>query len=176
MTIETFPLSIPAKLHHNVLETHLIELAIRNGEARLAASGAVVAETGVHTGRSAQDKFTVRDATTETAVWWDNNKSMTPEQFDLLHGDFVAHAKHREMFVQDLYAGADPAHRLHTRVFVEYAWHALFIRHLLRRPAASELAGFTPAFTVGICRAFVPIPSATVFARKRLLPAILLSA
>ena len=54
----------------------------------------------------------------------------------------------RELFVQDLYAGADPAHRLNARIFVEYAWHALFIRHLLRRPAAAELAGFVPAFTV----------------------------
>jgi phosphoenolpyruvate carboxykinase (ATP) len=148
MTIETFPLSVPAKLHRNILETQLIELAIRRGEAHFASTGALVAETGAHTGRSAQDKFTVRDATTETAVWWDNNKSMTPEQFDLLHADFLDHAKHREMFVQDLYAGADPAHRLNTRVFVEYAWHALFIRHLLRRPAAGELAAFTPEFTV----------------------------
>ena len=49
-------------------------------------SGAFVVETGAHTGRSAQDKFTVRDATTEKAVWWDNNKAMTPEQFELLLG------------------------------------------------------------------------------------------
>ena len=50
--------------------------------------------------------------------------------------------------MQDLYAGADPAHRLNARIFTEYAWHALFIRHLLRRPTASELAGFKPEFTV----------------------------
>src|SRR5207237_74240 len=62
--------------------------------------------------------------------------------------DFSAHARTRELFVQDLYAGADPAHRLNARIFVEYAWHALFIRHLLRRPAVAELAGFVPAFTV----------------------------
>ena len=121
---------------------------MRRGEARFAASGALVVETGAHTGRSAQDKYTVRDATTEKAVWWDNNKPMSPEQFELLWADFRAHAKSREMFVQDLYAGADPAHRLNARVFVEYAWHALFIRNLLRRPAAAELAGFSPAFTV----------------------------
>ena len=66
----------------------LIEEAIRRGEARFAASGALVVETGAHTGRSAQDKYTVRDATTEKAVWWDNNKPMTPEQFDLLWADF----------------------------------------------------------------------------------------
>ena len=148
MTSEFFPLSAPAKVHHNTREAELTEEAIRRGEARFAASGALVVETGAHTGRSAQDKYTVRDATTDEAVWWDNNKPMTPEQFDTLWADFSAHARTRELFAQDLYAGADPAHRLNARVFVEYAWHALFIRHLLRRPAASELAGFVPAFTV----------------------------
>ena len=73
---------------------------------------------------------------------------MTPEQFDLLWADFSAHARTRELFIQDLHAGADPAHRLNARIFVEYAWHALFIRHLLRRPEASELARFVPEFTV----------------------------
>jgi phosphoenolpyruvate carboxykinase (ATP) len=148
MTDEIFPLSAPAKVHHNTREVELIEEAMRRGEARFAAFGALVVETGAHTGRSAQDKYTVRDATTEKAVWWDNNKPMSPEQFELLWADFRAHAKSREMFVQDLFAGADPAHRLNARVFVEYAWHALFIRNLLRRPAAGELAGFSPAFTV----------------------------
>jgi phosphoenolpyruvate carboxykinase (ATP) len=148
MTIELFPLNSSAKIKHNTGEVELIELAIRRGEGQFAASGALAVETGAHTGRSAQDKYTVRDATTEKVVWWDNNKAMTPEQFELLLSDFREHAKSRELFVQDLFAGADPARRLNARVFVEYAWHALFIRHLLRRPQASELAGFKPQFTV----------------------------
>ena len=148
MTIELFPLNSSAKIKHNTEEVELIELAVRRGEGQFAASGALAVETGAHTGRSAQDKYTVRDATTEKVVWWDNNKAMTPEQFELLLSDFREHAKSRELFVQDLFAGADPARRLNARVFVEYAWHALFIRHLLRRPQASELAGFKPQFTV----------------------------
>jgi phosphoenolpyruvate carboxykinase (ATP) len=148
MTIELFPLNSSATIKHNTGEAELIELAIRKGEAQFAASGALAVETGAHTGRSAQDKFTVRDATTEKVVWWDNNKPMTPEQFDVLLSDFREHAKSRELYVQDLFAGADPAQRLNARIFVEYAWHALFIRHLLRRPAAGELGGFKPQFTV----------------------------
>jgi phosphoenolpyruvate carboxykinase (ATP) len=148
MTGEAFPLNAAAKVHHNTREVELIEEALARREGRLAACGALVVETGAHTGRSAQDKFTVRDATTEKAVWWENNRAMSPEQFDLLWADFREHAKSRELFVQDLYAGADPVHRLSARIFVEYAWHALFIRHLLRRPAAAELAAFEPAFTV----------------------------
>ena len=148
MTHAPFPLTAPAKIHHNLLETELIEAAIARKEGRLAATGAFVAETGVHTGRSPTDKFTVRDATTETQIWWDNNKAMTPAAFDLLHADFLAHAKSREMFVQDLFAGADPKFRLNARIFTEFAWHSLFIRHLLRRPEAAELKGFAPEFTV----------------------------
>jgi ATP-dependent phosphoenolpyruvate carboxykinase len=148
MTIETLPLSLPSKVIHNTGTAELIELAIGRGEARFSAGGALAVETGVHTGRSVQDKFTVRDASTEKVVWWDNNKPMSPEQFELLWADFQAHARTRELFVQDLFAGADPAHRLNARIFLEYAWHALFIRHLLRRPKASELANFAPQFTV----------------------------
>ena len=148
MTMETLALSLPATVHHNWREAELIEAAIVRREGRFASSGAFAVETGVHTGRSVQDKYTVRDATTDKAIWWDNNKAMTPEQFDLLWKDFQEHIKTREVFVQDLYAGADAAHRLNARIFTEYAWHALFIRNLLRRPDPSELAGFQPQFTV----------------------------
>jgi phosphoenolpyruvate carboxykinase (ATP) len=148
MTATTFPLTAAAKVHHNLGATALLEAAVQRGEGRLSAAGALVVETGQHTGRSAQDKFTVRDATTDGAVWWDNNKSITPEQFALIEQDFLAHARSRELYVQDLFAGADRNHRLDTRIFTELAWHALFIRHLLRRPSVAELAGFSPEFTV----------------------------
>jgi phosphoenolpyruvate carboxykinase (ATP) len=148
MTIDSLPLSFPAKVNHNAGDAELLELAIARGEGRFASTGALAVETGVHTGRSVQDKYTVRDASTEKAVWWDNNKAMTPEQFELLWGDFREHAKSCELFVQDLHAGADPAHRLNARIFTEYAWHAAFIRALLRKPQPSELAGFDPQFTV----------------------------
>jgi phosphoenolpyruvate carboxykinase (ATP) len=123
-------------------------LAVRRGEGSLAAGGALVVDTGVHTGRSVQDKYIVRDPSTETSVWWENNKPMSPAQFDLLLSDFARHAKSCQLYVQDLFAGADPAHRLRARIFTEFAWHALFIRNLLRRPPASELPGFEPEFTV----------------------------
>ena len=117
-------------------------------EGNLAAGGALVVDTGVHTGRSVQDKFIICDPSTEATVWWENNKPMSPAQFDLLLGDFGRHAQSCQLYVQDLFAGADPAHRLRARIFTEFAWHALFIRNLLRRPAAAELVGFEPEFTV----------------------------
>ena len=148
MTIEAFPLSGTKIVHRNMLETALIEKALLRGEGHLASTGAFVAQTGVHTGRSPNDKFTVRDGTTEGQIWWDNNRSMTPEHFDALYRDFVAHAKGRELFLQELTAGADPRQELKVQVVTEFAWHSLFIRHMLRRPLPDKLKGFVPDLTV----------------------------
>ncbi len=148
MTTETFPLTAAKSVRHNNSVVELIEFALQGREGRLTNAGSLSVTTGAHTGRSAQDKFTVRDATTEDKIWWDNNKPMSPEHFDVLAQDFLAHAADRDLFVQDLYAGADPDYRLNARIFTEFAWHALFIRYLLRRPERDQLDGFVPGFTV----------------------------
>ena len=132
----------------NPSAAELYELAIRRGEAEVASTGALAMRTGAHTGRSAVDKFVVRDATTEDAVWWDNNNALSPEHFETLLQDFLAHAADHELFLQDLYAGADPQYRLRARIYTELAWHALFIRHLLIVPPEAERQGFEPQFTV----------------------------
>ncbi len=126
----------------------LYERALQNGEAILAAQGPIVADTGVHTGRSPKDKHIVRDAKTDAMVWWDNNNPMRAEDFDVLLADFLSHAQGRTLFAQDLIGGADPTYRVRTRVFTEYAWHSLFIRNLLIRPEAAELASFVPDLTI----------------------------
>ncbi|HEX2655179.1 MAG TPA: phosphoenolpyruvate carboxykinase, partial [Xanthobacteraceae bacterium] len=135
-------------LHWNLTEPALYEHAIRAGEAELAYGGALSADTGVHTGRSPKDKFVVRDAMTEKTVWWDNNGAITPEQFQNLYNDFMAHAKGKQLFAQDLYGGADPAYRIKTRVYTELAWHSLFIRTLLIRPDRGDLKNFVPDMTI----------------------------
>ena len=84
---------------------------------------------------------------------------MASEHFCRLLADMRAHIRGSELFVQDLYAGADPAHRLNVRVITELAWHGLFIRHMLRRPEASELAGFMPGFTILNCPSFKADPA-----------------
>ncbi len=145
---ETFGFRKLKSVRWNFEATRLYEESLQRSETRLAKGGALVAETGVHTGRSPKDKFVVRDANTENAVWWDNNGAITPAQFDVLLADFLAHAEGKELFAQDLYGGADPAHRVKARVFTEFAWHSLFIRNLLIRPAAEELAAYVPDMTI----------------------------
>ncbi|PPQ42693.1 phosphoenolpyruvate carboxykinase [Rhodopseudomonas palustris] len=126
----------------------LYEHALKNGEAVLSSDGALVADTGVFTGRSPKDKFTVRDATTENTMWWGGNQSITAEQFETLYQDFLKHAEGMTLFAQDLYGGADPTFRIKTRVYTELAWHSLFIRTLLRRPERAELENFVPELTL----------------------------
>ena len=131
-------------VHWNGRPHKLYAMALARQEGVIADGGALVVKTGRHTGRSAHDKFIVRDALTENSVWWDNNKAMTAEQFDALHADMLAHAEGRELFIQDLYGGADKTHRLATRVYTETAWHSLFIQNLLIEPEAAELNNFAP--------------------------------
>lgn len=139
-----------ATLHWNLVTARLIEAAVARGEGKLSAEGPLVVETGQHTGRSAQDKFIVRDAETESTVWWGkSNKSMTPEHFAALKADFIAALKEKEdLFIQDLFGGSQPEHRVRVRIVNELAWHNSFIRTMLVRPEESELRGFEAEYTI----------------------------
>ena len=136
------------RVYWNLEAPALYEQSLQRDEAQLAEGGALVAETGVHTGRSPKDKFVVRDSDTDDKIWWDANGAITPEQFDTLLQDFIAHAEGKELFAQDLFGGADPAYRVRARVFTEFAWHSLFIRNLLRRPDRDLLPSFQPDLTI----------------------------
>ncbi|NAZ37942.1 phosphoenolpyruvate carboxykinase [Rubellimicrobium sp. CFH 75288] len=127
----------------------LMEEALAAGEGRLGSGGVLLVETGRFTGRSPRDKHIVRRPETQGEVWWDGNAAMEPDAFGRLRADLFAHlAAGPGLHQQDLWAGADPAHRIAVRVLTERAWHALFIRHLLIRPPAAALAGFAPDWVV----------------------------
>ena len=154
MTTLSYPLSSQgietrAAIHANLSSEALTEAALANGEGRRAKHGPLVVETGKHTGRSAKDKFIVRDAETENTVWWDNNASMTPEHFAALKADFMAALAEKDtLYVADLFGGSQPEYRVNVRVINELAWHNQFIRTLLVRPTADELEGFEPEYTI----------------------------
>lgn len=139
-----------AAVHANLGTPALVEYALRGGEGLLAKDGPLVVETGKHTGRSAKDKFIVRDAVTEDTIWWGNtNASMTPAQFAALKADFLTAIAGKEtLYVADLFGGSQAEHRVNVRVINELAWHNLFIKTLLVRPDAEELVSFVPEYTI----------------------------
>jgi phosphoenolpyruvate carboxykinase (ATP) len=139
-----------AEIKANFGTAALVEAALANGEGRLAKHGPLVVETGKHTGRSAKDKFIVRDAETENTVWWGKvNVPMTPAHFAVLKEDFLAAVADKDkLYVADLFGGSQPEHRVRVRVINELAWHNLFIRTLLVRPTIEELADFAPEYTI----------------------------
>ncbi len=144
--------------HYNLTEAGLMQAAILRGEGELGQGGTLLVTTGRHTGRSPNDKFVVRDPSVEPHIWWENNRPMEPAAFARLHADMLAHLQGREVFVSDLHAGADPAHQINVRLVTELAWHALFIRHLLRRPDAAALREFVEDFTILNCPSFKADP------------------
>jgi len=138
----------PIRIHANLTPPALIEHAVRRGEGVLTDRGAFTAVTAPHTGRSAKDKFLVEEAGMADRIWWEKNARLDPETFERLQEDVRAHLDAREVFVQDLFAGADPAYRLPVRFITPNAWHALFVRNMFIRAVPAELAQFRPGFTV----------------------------
>ena len=136
-------------VHANLTAAALVTHALRRGEGRLSAEGALIVETGVHTGRSVQDKFSVDDPSITDDVWWrPGNRKLDPAHFAVLRGRVQAYLQGRELFTQDLYAGADPAHRIRVRLVSTEAWHTLFARNMFIRPRAEELPGFEPDWII----------------------------
>ena len=136
-------------VHVNLTAPALVAEALRRNEGRLAWDGALMVETGVHTGRSVQDKFIVDEPSITADVWWGKiNQRLAPEKFTVLKGRVQAYLQGQDLFVQDLYAGADPAHRVRVRMVTTGAWQALFARNMFIRPPEHELADFKPDYTI----------------------------
>lgn len=148
--LRTLGIQAPAAVHANYLPARLTEEALRRKEVVLSEDGALIAVTGVHTGRSPNDKYVVRDTSVENDIAWGPvNQPYEPALFDALKARVTEYMKGKELFVQDLYAGAEPAYRLPIRVVTTNAWHALFARNMFIRPTAEQLAaGHEPGFTV----------------------------
>jgi phosphoenolpyruvate carboxykinase (ATP) len=148
-----------AKIHRNLSVPQLVAVSLARGESKLAANGALVAYTGARTGRSPKDKFIVQDDLTRESVNWGKvNQPFEPAKFEALLQRVLAHLTERDIYAQDLFAGADKNYRLSVQMIAEYAWHALFVRQLFLRPTAEELVDFAPAFTVIAAPEFDAVP------------------
>ena len=136
-------------VHANLTAPALTALALQRNEGTLSEDGALMVRTGVHTGRSAQDKFVVDEPDSTADVWWGKvNKTLSPEKFALLAARVRAYLQGQELFTQDLYAGADPARRIRVRLVTTQAWSAQFARNMFIRPPEAELADFVPDYVI----------------------------
>src|SRR5215212_127459 len=135
-------------VYWNLNTPELYEVIARRGEGVISAHGALMFDTGEHTGRAARDKAIVREPSSEGHVFWGEvNKEFPQEKFDRLRDRMMRYASTRELFVQDTYAGADPGYRLPVRIVTELAWHSLFARTMFINDDAGA-GKHTPEFTV----------------------------
>ena len=137
-------------VYYNLSPARLVELSVRRGEGRLTDGGPLATRTDPHTGRSPNDRFVVREPSSEGDVaWGPTNKPVSEDTFDGLLQSMKRYATGRDVFVRDCYAGADPRYRVRVRVITEKAWHSMFAYNMFLRPATeAELADFEPDYTV----------------------------
>ena len=149
-TLAAQGLSPSGEVHWNLVAPVLIQHAVRRAEGQLADMGPFVAVTAPHTGRSPNDKFVVKEPGSEADVDWGKvNQPISPAHFAALRADVQTYLDARpELFVEDLFCGADPNYRLAVRYVSPNAWHMAFVRNMFIRPDASELPTFAANFTV----------------------------
>jgi phosphoenolpyruvate carboxykinase (ATP) len=149
--LEELGLKNLGKVHRNLSIPQLVEIALARGEGTLADNGALVVETGKYTGRSPQDKFIVKEASSAAEVDWNqHNAPLAPEKFAQIYQKAIAYVQGKELYIFDGYVGADPKYRYSVRVINELAYHNLFVHQLFLRPTTQELSSHRTDFTV-IC-------------------------
>ncbi len=139
----------------------LVEEAVFRGEGAVVAGGPYAAFTGKHTARSANDKFVVRHTDSENNIWWGvYNRPFDQDKFETLYTRMLGFLQGRDVFVQDVYAGADEAYRLPVRIVTELAWHSHFVRNMFILPQAlEEYKRFVPEFTIIAMPSFKGAPA-----------------
>ncbi len=148
------------KVYWNLPMESLYEEAIFRNEGKITLQGAFTVNTGKHTARAANDKFVVREPTTESNVWWGQyNRPYSPEKFSDLFSRIQGFIQGRDVFVQDCFAGADPEYRLSVRIITEFAWHSMFARNMFLAPQTNdEYRRHVPDFTVLAIPSFKTFP------------------
>jgi phosphoenolpyruvate carboxykinase (ATP) len=141
-----------SEVHHNLPCGALYEHAIHYEKgSSIADKGALVAYSGVKTGRSPKDKRVVKQAASENDLWWGKvNIPLDPHTFAINRERACDYLNTRErLYCFDGYAGWDPKYRIKVRVICSRPYHALFMRTMLIRPTHEELADYgKPDFVI----------------------------
>ncbi|HVT11622.1 MAG TPA: phosphoenolpyruvate carboxykinase (ATP) [Fimbriimonadaceae bacterium] len=137
-----------ANVYLNPTVEELVDHALQFDSSQLAANQALVCKSGKYTGRTPKDKHIVQEPGSDANVWWENNNPMDPATFERIREHLRDYAEGKNLYVIDTYGGADPNNRIKARFIVERPYHALFIKQLLIRPTAEELATYEPDWTI----------------------------
>lgn len=138
-----------ARVHWNYTPAELYEEIITRKEGVMTDTGAIMVDTSSFTGRAPKDKYVVKDAKTENTVWWGPiNQPIESSVFDAVEEEMRKYLYDRELFVRDVFAGADPKHRLAVRCVNTYAWQNLFVNNMFLRPSKEEVLNFEEDWTV----------------------------
>lgn len=166
--LENHGLTDLRKAYWNLPTEALYEEASFRREAKITHMGPLVANTGKHTARAPNDKFVVREGTTEDKIWWgEYNRPFSTDKFNDLYNRLQGFLQGRDVFVQDCYAGADPEYRLALRIICEWAWHAHFTRNMFLLPQTNEeYRRFVPDFTIIAVPSFKSLPQIDSTASK----------
>ena len=136
-------------VYYNLTTAELYEHAVMMGEAEISEHGALLCNTAPNTGRSANDKFVVDEASSTENVWWGKvNKKFTEEKFNALKNRVLGYLQNRDVYVLDCMAGADDTYKLPVRVINEHAWHNMFCKNMFIAATEKELENFIPGFTI----------------------------
>lgn len=148
--LDNLGLSNLHQVYWNLPTEALYEEAAFRAEGKISKEGPMLVSTGKHTGRSANDKFVVREPSSEEHIWWGQyNRPFSPSKFDELYHRLQGYLQGRDVFVQDCYVGADPEHRMPVRIVTEFAWHSMFARNMFIPPETNEeTRRMVPEFTV----------------------------
>ena len=157
--LEYLGLNKAANVFWNLSPAELTEATIFNQQGTLTDTGALAIDTGEFTGRSPKDRFIVYDDITKDSVWWGNiNVKFEAAKFDQLFEKITAYLNHRDIYVRDAFAGADPRYQIKLRVVTEFAWSNMFAYNMFLRPTEDEIKDFKPEWHVINAPGFMAIP------------------
>jgi phosphoenolpyruvate carboxykinase (ATP) len=157
--LENHGIANVGEVYWNLRTAALYEEAVRRQEGLVAHGGPFVVRTGEHTGRSPNDKFVVREPSSEDRIWWSKvNPPFDPDRFDHLYARLMGHLEGKDLFVQDCFAGADPEHRVPIRMITETAWSNILSRNQFIQVPPEQQADFVPEYTLICAPTFPAIP------------------
>ncbi|RAP39218.1 phosphoenolpyruvate carboxykinase (ATP) [Candidatus Marinamargulisbacteria bacterium SCGC AAA071-K20] len=154
---EIYGISDTKEIFHNLsyddLFLHETDSQLQGFEkGHLTSSGTISVDTGKFTGRSAKDKYIVRQEDTENDIWWEaegsTNKPLSEDAWAHLKDISVKELSGKKLYIMDGFCGANKETRLSVRLVTEVAWQAHFFKNMFIAPSEEELENFTPDFTI----------------------------